>query len=306
MVKFCFECGARNNGGKFCSECGTRFPEGVGGGGGDASAAGGGGASFDNAAMLKTVSGGVAALPASNSTSANAASYNNFRQSASTVNSTMNTMDRASSFASNNGYGRQSSMKQPPPPPPPPPPAVAVTAAPAAQPGSYMSRSYSQTGDYNANQSFNGNSGYNNSVQYAPTPIPEAVPTAATGGEAQECYEQCVTTIRNSRGGNNEPGVKAFKQNCKMYGLKQIDVKTFYDSLTAELGPEATVSFVPTLARLIPDDIRRRELIEYNAEQRSMQQRSSAMFGPNGTNRNTMPSYNRYDPTKPYRWLSCY
>lgn len=293
MVKFCFECGAKNNGGKFCAECGTRFPEGgIGGGAGGAGA--GAAAAFDNAAVIKTVSAGVAALPAANSTSANAASYNNFRQSASTVNSTMNTMDRASSFASSNGYGRQSTM-QPPPPPPPPPPAVA--AAPAAQPGSYMSRSYSQTGGYNPNQSFNGDSGYNNnSVQYAPTPVPEAVPTAATGAEAQVCYEQCVTTIRNSRGGNNEHGVKAFKQNCKMYGLKQIDVKTFYDSLTAELGPEATLPFVPTLARLIPDDLRRRELIEYNSEQRSQQQRpSGAMFGPNGTNRNTMPSYNRYD-----------
>lgn len=99
---------------------------------------------------------------------------------------------------------------------------------------------------------------------------PVQVPPAATGLEAQECYEQCVSMIRNSRGGNNEQGVKTFKQNCKMYGLYQMNVSDFYTSLVNELGPDATQSFVPTLARLVPDQNRRRELMEYNNQHTPM------------------------------------
>lgn len=106
--------------------------------------------------------------------------------------------------------------------------------------------------------------------------VSDPVPPAATGAEAQQYYDKCVTTIRASKGGNNERGVKEFKQNCRRYGLREMDVQSFYASLVAELGAEGTRSFVPTLARLVPDDDRRKELVDYNAQQRA------AAFGGSG------------------------
>lgn len=97
----------------------------------------------------------------------------------------------------------------------------------------------------------------------------DPVPPAATGVEAQQYYEQCLGTIRDAKGGHNEKGVKGFKQNCRKYGLKEMDVQAFYASLVAELGAEGTSRFVATLARLVPDDDRRKELVEYNAQQRA-------------------------------------
>ncbi|KAI9919807.1 hypothetical protein PsorP6_017417 [Peronosclerospora sorghi] len=98
--------------------------------------------------------------------------------------------------------------------------------------------------------------------------IADPVPPAATGVEAQQLYEQCVSVIQASQGGKNERGVKKFKQNCRKFGLKEMDVDSFYTSLVAELGSEGTKEFVPTLARLVPDDDRRKELLDYNAQQR--------------------------------------
>ncbi|KAG4061595.1 hypothetical protein PC123_g3500 [Phytophthora cactorum] len=141
------------------------------------------------------------------------------------------------------------SQSQPPPPPPPPP----------SQP--YARKSVPSA----FRNSFN-----NNTSPPAAIPVPsDPVPPAATGAEAQQYYERCVSTIRASKGGNNERGVKDFKQNCRRYGLKEMDVQSFYASLVAELGAEGTRSFVPTLARLVPDDDRRKELVEFNAQQRA-------------------------------------
>ncbi|KAI9982384.1 hypothetical protein PInf_008321 [Phytophthora infestans] len=147
---------------------------------------------------------------------------------------------------------------QPPPPPPPPP----------AQP--YVRKSVPSA----FRNSFNNNNS-------PPTAIPvpsDPVPPAATGAEAQQYYERCVSTIRASKGGNNERGVKDFKQNCRRYGLKEMDVQSFYTSLVSELGADGTRSFVPTLARLVPDDDRRKELVDYNA-----QQRASSAFSSSGS-----------------------
>ncbi|KAF4322491.1 hypothetical protein BBO99_00002660 [Phytophthora kernoviae] len=116
--------------------------------------------------------------------------------------------------------------------------------------------------------SVNNSSSSSSSVNVIPV-ASEPVPPAATGVEAQQFYERCVNTIRASKGGNNERGVKEFKQNCRRFGLKEMDVQPFYASLVAELGAEGTRSFVPTLARLVPDDDRRKELMEYNAQQRA-------------------------------------
>ncbi|KAG3134678.1 hypothetical protein PI124_g18597 [Phytophthora idaei] len=141
------------------------------------------------------------------------------------------------------------SQSQPPPPPPPPP----------AQPYARKSVPSAFRNSFNSNNS-----------PPAAIPVPsDPVPPAATGAEAQQYYERCVSTIRASKGGNNERGVKDFKQNCRRYGLKEMDVQSFYASLVAELGAEGTRSFVPTLARLVPDDDRRKELVEYNAQQRA-------------------------------------
>ncbi|KAE9341021.1 hypothetical protein PF008_g10830 [Phytophthora fragariae] len=147
-----------------------------------------------------------------------------------------------------------SSFSQPPPPP--------LPYARKTVPSAFRS-------------SFNSNSSGGNSP---PTAVPVAsdpVPPAATGVEAQQHYEKCVSTIRASRGGGNERGVKDFKQNCRRYGLREMDVQSFYASLVAELGAEGTSSFVPTLARLVPDDDRRKELVDYNAQQRAAGRQSA-------------------------------
>ncbi|OWZ05888.1 hypothetical protein PHMEG_00021941 [Phytophthora megakarya] len=160
----------------------------------------------------------------------------------------------ASAFRSNSSpYGGSTyqhnplSQSQPPPPPPPPPQPYVRKSVPSAFSSSFN----------------NGNS--------PPTAIPvpsDPVPPAATGADAQQYYDKCVSTIRASKGGNNERGVKEFKQNCRKFGLKEMDVQSFYSSLVTELGPEGTRNFVPTLARLVPDDDRRKELVDYNAQQR--------------------------------------
>ncbi|CAH0514357.1 unnamed protein product [Peronospora belbahrii] len=98
----------------------------------------------------------------------------------------------------------------------------------------------------------------------------DPVPLAATGIEAQQLYEHCVNTIRACKGGNNEQGVKEFKHNCRKFGLKKMDVQVFYTSLVAQLGAERTRTFIATLARLVPDDERRKELVDYNAQQRAL------------------------------------
>ncbi|ETN03591.1 hypothetical protein PPTG_15574 [Phytophthora nicotianae INRA-310] len=139
------------------------------------------------------------------------------------------------------------SPSQPPPPPPPAQPYVRKSVPSAFR------------------NSFNNNNSPPAAIPVASDPVPPA----ATGAEAQQYYERCVSTIRASKGGNNEQGVKNFKQNCRRYGLKEMDVQSFYASLVVELGPEGTRSFVPTLARLVPDDDRRKELVDYNAQQRA-------------------------------------
>lgn len=173
----------------------------------------------------------------------------------------------ASAFRSENSpYGgnsythdarSNSSFSQPPPPPPPPLP-YARKSVPSAFRSSFNSNS----------------SGGNSPVAAVPVPS-DPVPPAATGVEAQQYYEKCVSTIRASRGGGNERGVKDFKQNCRRYGLREMDVQSFYASLVAELGAEGTSSFVPTLARLVPDDDRRKELVDYNAQQRAAGRQSA-------------------------------
>ncbi|TDH69841.1 hypothetical protein CCR75_002341 [Bremia lactucae] len=163
----------------------------------------------------------------------------------------------ASSFRSENAaYGGNSYQHNPfknsfnrpviPPSPPPPPP----------QP-------YGRTSAFRSSFNNNRSPSIVNAMHTS-----DPVPPAATGSEAQQYYDSCVNTIRASKGGNNERGVKAFKQNCRKYGLKKMDVQSFYASLVAELGAESTSTFVHTLARLVPDDDRRKELVEYNTDQR--------------------------------------
>ncbi len=91
------------------------------------------------------------------------------------------------------------------------------------------------------------------------------VPPAATEHEAQNLYVHCIDTIRNSKGGNNEAAVIAFRENCKAYGLNHINAMTFHASLVNELGAAATSEILPALVRLIPDESKRRELLAYDA-----------------------------------------
>ncbi|GMF36248.1 unnamed protein product [Phytophthora lilii] len=214
MAKFCAECGAQSSGGKFCSECGTRF---------------------DGAAAAPA----VPAVPAVPVTA--------YQGAATAV---------ASAFRSQNSpYGGSTYSHAPVTPPPPPPPVA------QPYPRKSVPSAFSRSSSFNPNNSGNGvangsftangnSSGSANGTPPAAIPV-DPVPPAATGAEAQQYYERCVSTIRASRGGANERGVKAFKQNCRRFGLREMDVQSFYASLVAELGADGTRDFVPTLARLI-------------------------------------------------------
>lgn len=101
--------------------------------------------------------------------------------------------------------------------------------------------------------------------KHAKSFIPSAIPSAATGVEAQRCYEECVNTIRQANAQhNNENGVRLFKKNCKNYGSGLMNVSDFHSSIVQELGPHKTIEFIPLLARLVPDETRRRELVQFN------------------------------------------
>ncbi|CAI5722572.1 unnamed protein product [Peronospora destructor] len=56
-----------------------------------------------------------------------------------------------------------------------------------------------------------------------------------------------------------------------------MEVEMFYTSLVAELGAEKTSSFIPTLARLVPDDDRRKELVDYNARQQTLRKSETSL-----------------------------
>lgn len=245
MARFCAECGAANTGGRFCSECGTRFA--------DASSSGNGNGSFLGAQppppplaeKAVAVALPVAAPYAAPVASAAAgAAVRQFRH-----NPTAN-----GSFAANGGGG-----------------------AGYAAPSGGLSPPRQASGSFTS--AFRGK----NIPPPPPPPPQEPVPAAAAGAEAQQVYEQCVATIRNSRGGANEQGVKEFKANCRAFGLKEMDVRPFYDSLSAQLGAEGVLNFVPLLARLIPDDDRRKELIDYNAQQRATFASSAALRDSNSS-----------------------
>ncbi|TMW59031.1 hypothetical protein Poli38472_007176 [Pythium oligandrum] len=218
---------------KFCPECGT--------------AANGG--KFCAECGTRFQENGAAAAPAQmampmpNVTPAQAAAaFSAVSNAASPVRNTWQSSTQLSYQIPSNGHTQQNHS------PPPPPPVV-----PIATPVQSV-----------------GNPPHKHVWTATPAPTPavsEVVPPAATGVEAQQVYEACVQTIRAARGGNNEEGVKNFKQNCRLYGLKQMDVQSFYTSLVNDLGTEGTLAFVPRLARLVPDDERRKELIAYNARQ---------------------------------------
>ncbi|KDO17646.1 hypothetical protein SPRG_16811 [Saprolegnia parasitica CBS 223.65] len=108
------------------------------------------------------------------------------------------------------------------------------------------------------------------------------VPAAATGAEAQALYGQCLDTIRSAKGGNNEAGVRAFKDNCRAYGLGEMNAPAFHSSLVNELGGSTTSAFLPQLVRLIPDEGKRRALLEY--DQQTLGGDRDSLFGAPASN----------------------
>lgn len=309
MVKFCFECGAKNNGGRFCSECGTLFST-PASGNGDATSSSGGASSAGanavaaqlNAQMHTTAFTGSAVTAAAphvaNAGFAAAKSAYKHQPVAAAAGVPMAVPVGPGSFnnnSNNSGNNRPSAF------------AAGNTSNGNAPPSAFRSSFKDNNNSDKApafRSSFSGNNsgGYGAAqTQTAGQAPAEPVPSAATGSDAQVVYESCVQTIRAARGGGNETGVKAFKQNCKSFGFKQIDVKMFYDSLVAELGANDTRNFVPNLSRLIPDDLLRKDLIEYNSRQRV-----SAFGGSAGSQPPPPPPYmSRYVCLYIYRYR-CY
>ncbi|RHY64576.1 hypothetical protein DYB30_013272, partial [Aphanomyces astaci] len=130
------------------------------------------------------------------------------------------------------------------------------------------------------------------------------VPPAATGAEAQTIYAQCMDTIRASRGGNNEAGVKAFRTNCKAYGLNEVEATTFHASLVAELGAEATSALVPHLVRLIPDEDKRRVLLEVDAATTTDQLQRMSISSDGDSERASFNANSKLNPNSSRGFLS--
>ncbi|ETV99418.1 hypothetical protein, variant [Aphanomyces invadans] len=132
------------------------------------------------------------------------------------------------------------------------------------------------------------------------------VPPAATGAEAQTILAQCMDTIRAARGGNNEAGVKAFRSNCKAYGLSEIDASAFHASLVAEMGAESASLLVPHLVRLIPDEEKRRVLLEVDAASTrdQLQRMSISSDGDSDASRSSFNANSKLNPNSSRGFLS--
>ncbi|OQR96526.1 hypothetical protein THRCLA_07257 [Thraustotheca clavata] len=90
----------------------------------------------------------------------------------------------------------------------------------------------------------------------------EQVPPAAVGDEATSIYKRVIATVRAAhRGDNEELAVKEFKKDCKMYGAGGLAAESFTSNCQVYIGEYMMDSMMPQLARLIPDDVKRRDLI---------------------------------------------
>ncbi|CAI5717652.1 unnamed protein product [Hyaloperonospora brassicae] len=261
MAQVCTNCGASRttNRSKFCSECGQRFLT----------------DSHSSSLATPPGDGSVPLVASAFRASTSAFGGQTYRHAPNGSTNDNNNNNNANNYNS----GNSTTAMMPPFSSPvveahPVPPLGGKSAAP---PSAFRTRSHTTATAQAPNTvRFALSSDRSSSPSLRPmtvemlTDTTDDVPPAATGADALQLYEQCVQTMRASKGGQNDHAVKTFKHNCRQFGLHEMTVERFYASLVAELGARDTGAFVPTLARLVPDDDRRKELVQYNAAQQRL------------------------------------
>ncbi|KAG7398814.1 SH3 domain-containing YSC84-like protein 1 [Phytophthora boehmeriae] len=95
------------------------------------------------------------------------------------------------------------------------------------------------------------------------------VPPAAAGDEAAAIYKRMLAAVRGANKDHDEV-VAAFKADCKLYGQGELRARVFYDRLAGYFGSELMLEhMIPQLARLIPDDKKRKKLVKAHVKNKS-------------------------------------
>ncbi|POM75884.1 Hypothetical protein PHPALM_6951 [Phytophthora palmivora] len=88
------------------------------------------------------------------------------------------------------------------------------------------------------------------------------VPSAAAGEEAAAIYKRMLAAVRGANKDHDEV-VSAFKADCKQYGQGELRARVFYERLGTYFGGQLMLGhMLPQLARLIPDDKKRKKLVK--------------------------------------------
>ncbi|CEG39568.1 hypothetical protein L917_15810 [Plasmopara halstedii] len=88
------------------------------------------------------------------------------------------------------------------------------------------------------------------------------VPSAAAGDEAAGIYKRMIAAVRGANKDHDEV-VLAFKADCKQFGQGELRARIFYERLGIYFGSELMLDhMLPQLARLIPDDQKRKKLVK--------------------------------------------
>lgn len=92
------------------------------------------------------------------------------------------------------------------------------------------------------------------------------IPPAATGDEASAIYKRMLAAVRGANRSNDDV-VAAFKRDCKLFGQGELRASVFCERLTAYFGGALMLEhMLPQLARLIPDDKKRKKLVKAHAK----------------------------------------
>ncbi|KAL4146874.1 hypothetical protein PRNP1_010630 [Phytophthora ramorum] len=111
------------------------------------------------------------------------------------------------------------------------------------------------------------------------------VPPAAAGDEAAAIYKRMLAAVRGANKDHDEV-VSAFKADCKEYGQGELRARVFYERLGGYFGSELMLEhMLPQLARLIPDDKKRKKLIKVHVKSK----RTAGMTGATDTRNSRRP-----------------
>ncbi|KAG2771098.1 hypothetical protein PC116_g26602 [Phytophthora cactorum] len=92
------------------------------------------------------------------------------------------------------------------------------------------------------------------------------VPPAAAGEEAAAIYKRMLAAVRGANKDHDEV-VSAFKADCKQFGQGELRARVFYERLSTYFGSDLMLEhMLPQLARLIPDDKKRKKLVKVHVK----------------------------------------